>query len=142
MIALLLLAVATVALLTLFSGAGWLSGTLPGALPAGNLVAAIALCAPAGAALLLARRGTVLRRVTAGLLSASLAWLPLSLLLAGNPQFNFSGTRGTLWLVFTVSLAASTAGALVWALALDAGAAMAQGRGMSALRPSLSSRGG
>jgi len=116
-VATLLLAIAAVALAALLSGADWLAATLPGALPVGNVVAAIALCAPAGAAFALGRRGSLQRRVARVVLAASLAWLPLSLLLAGNPQLNFGGTRGTAWLLLTLSLAACVAVAMAWALA-------------------------
>jgi len=106
--ALILLPFGWVALL----GAGfeWVEGTVPGGLPAGNLLAAATLAAWPAAAVLLARPGSVARRFAAGALALALAWLPASLALAGNLGLNFQGARGTLWMALTVlTLALGTA---------------------------------
>ena len=97
--ALILLPFGWVALL----GAGfeWVEGTVPGGLPAGNLLAAATLAAWPAAAVLLARPGSVARRFAAG---------ALALALAGNLGLNFQGARGTLWMALTVlTLALGTA---------------------------------
>lgn len=114
------LAIAALVLLPL----GWISllagryelleGNLPGGLPAGNLLAAITFAAWPAAAVLIARPGSLARRLAIGALALALAWLPVSLLLAGNLALNFEGLRGTLWMGLTVlTLSAGTA-ALAW----------------------------
>lgn len=91
-----------------------LEGNLPGGLPAGNLLAAITFAAWPAAAALIARPGSLARRFAIGALALALAWLPVSLLLAGNLALNFEGPRGALWMGLTVlTLAAGTA-ALAW----------------------------
>lgn len=110
--ALILLPFGWVALL----GAGfeWVEGTLPGGLPVGNLLAAVTHAAWPAAAVLLALPGSVARRFAAGALVLALAWLPLSLALAGNLGLNFQGTRGTLWMALTVLTLALGTAALAW----------------------------
>ncbi len=116
----LLLAIALAALVVLFSGAGWLESTLPGGLPAGNVLAALALCAPAAAAALIARYGSLARRLAVAALVLALAWMPASLLLAGNPELNFGGRRGGAWLALSLALAVWAYGVLAWTLAVAA----------------------
>lgn len=93
-------------------GAGfeWVEGTVPGGLPVGNLLAAVTHAAWPAAAVLLALPGSVARRFAVGALALAVAWLPISLALAGNLGLNFQGTRGTLWMGLTVlTLALGTA---------------------------------
>lgn len=77
---------------------------LPGGLPIGNVVAAAMPCGIAGAAALLAPRGTRSRTVAVIALAASFAWLPLSIALSGNLSLNFSGQRGVVWAWFSVAV--------------------------------------
>lgn len=114
------LAIAALVLLPL----GWISllagryelleGNLPGGLPAGNLLAAITFAAWPAAAALIARPGSLARRFAIGALALALAWLPVSLLLAGNLALNFEGLRGTLWMGLTVLTLSAGAAALAW----------------------------
>lgn len=112
----LLLAVAAFATVSLVRGASYLGFVLPGGLPFGNALAAIGQCALAGAAVLLATRGTWRRRLALIALIAAIAWLPVSMLLAGNASLNFSGVRGTVWLWFTLVTLVLAFAVLLWNL--------------------------
>lgn len=114
--ALILASLAALALGLLVSGSGLPDHLLPGGLPLGNLLAAMALCSIAGAAFLLSPRGSGRGRFAAMALLASLLWLPVSVLLAGNLALNFSGARGTAWLVGSVAVVVATLAALAWAM--------------------------
>jgi hypothetical protein len=116
-IAVLLFIVAVIAVASLVSGASYLEILLPGGLPLGNVLSAIGLCAIAGAAVVLSARGTVQRRVSVAALIGAVAWLPVSIALAGNLTLNFHGGRGDAWLVFSFAVIVAVLGALIWALA-------------------------
>jgi drug/metabolite transporter (DMT)-like permease len=45
-----------------------------------------------------------------------LAWLPISIALAGNLVLNFNGSRGSVWLGFTLAIALAVFGVVGWAL--------------------------
>lgn len=90
---------------------------LPGGLPLGNVLMAIALCGFSGGALLLSPSGSARRRFAAVALAASALWLPASALLAGNLALNLSGARGTVWLAGSVVVIVAALAALGWALA-------------------------
>jgi hypothetical protein len=49
-------------------------------------------------------------------LAASAAWLPVSIVLAGNLTLNFSGWRGSVWIAFTVAVVVSAFFSFVLAL--------------------------
>ena len=115
-IVLVLLFVASFAVVSLVSGASYLEVPLPGGLPLGNALAALGLCAVAGSALGLSARGTALRAVALASLIAATAWLPTSVALAGNLALNFGGGRGSAWAVFSLGVVALVLGTLVWAL--------------------------
>lgn len=105
---LILIAVAIAALGSLFGGAGYLEWSLPGGLPLGNALTSIGLSAAAGSAFGVSRPGTLLRRFSATSLVLSVAWLPVSIGLAGNLALNFDGDRGLIWIrlsLFTFALA-------------------------------------
>jgi hypothetical protein len=93
---LLLITVASVA--ALVSGAGWLGVILPSGLPAGNAIAALGLTAPASVAVLFSTADSALRMAALGILCAAVAWLPVSIALAGNLALNFTGWRGPVWI--------------------------------------------
>ena len=97
---------------SLFAGADYISFLLPGGLPFGNVLAAGVLCGVSGAAMLIAPRNGMARRAALFALAASVAWLPLSIALAGNASLNFSGGLGTVWLWCSVGLFACVLGAL------------------------------
>jgi hypothetical protein len=111
-----LLAIAAFAVAALASGARYLEFELPGGLPLGNALAALGLCAAAGAAMPLARPGTVLRAAAWASLIAAAAWLPISIALAGNLALNFGGGRGQAWLVLSVGVLVLVFAVLAWTL--------------------------
>jgi len=111
----LLLAVAAFATISLVSGADYLGLALPGGLPLGNALTAIGLCAFAGAAFALSRRGTALRIASLTALTAAVAWLPVSMWLAGNAALNFPAARGDIWLAFSLAVVACVFATLAWA---------------------------
>lgn len=88
----------------LLSGGSFLETPLPGGLPAGNLLAAVALCSLALAAVGLSRAGTMLRYLSVASLVAASAWLPVSIALAGNLALNFDGFRGQLWIWLSLAV--------------------------------------
>jgi hypothetical protein len=112
----LLLAITAIALLSLVFGASYLETKLPGGLPVGNALTAIGLCAAAGAAIGLSRRRTTVRRVSVASLIGAVAWLPVSVALAGNLTLNFHGGHGDAWLALGIAIAATVLCALIWAL--------------------------
>lgn len=112
-----LLAIALFAVLSLVFGATYLEAALPGGLPFGNALAALGLCAVAGAAVALSTRSTALRAVSLFSLIAAAVWLPASIALAGNLALNFDGGRGLAWAVLNLGVVGLVFGALVWALA-------------------------
>ncbi|MBT8136359.1 MAG: hypothetical protein KJO54_05005 [Gammaproteobacteria bacterium] len=107
--------VTVVSVAALISGAAFLNSLLPGGLPAGNIVAACILCAPAGAAVLLSPPRTPVSYFSIAALVAAVAWLPVSIALAGNLLLNFAGPNGDIWQVQTVCSTLAAYLALAWA---------------------------
>lgn len=60
-------------------------------------------------------RGTALRRASLTVLIAAAAWLPVSVLLAGNLALNFAGDRGSIWLMLTLAVIAGVVCTFAWA---------------------------
>ncbi|MEO1247387.1 MAG: hypothetical protein AAFX56_17000 [Pseudomonadota bacterium] len=116
----LLVVVAIAAFASLFTGAGFLVWLLPGGLPLGNALTAIGLCAAGAAAIRLSPRGSFLRALSMFALGSSLLWLPVSIVLAGNLELNFSGHRGSVWIWMSIANFATVLSALVWALVRSA----------------------
>lgn len=112
-LALLVVACASVGLLV--CGGDVLEVSLFGGLPVGNAVAALAVTSVAGIPMLLSARGTVLRRVAFASFCGALAWLPVSIALAGNTALNFSGWRGSAWLIFSLVIHLVVVCVLLWA---------------------------
>ena len=79
----------------------------------GNVLGAGVFCGLAGAAVLVAPLNGMVRRLALLALAASVAWLPLSIALAGNVSLNFSGGRGVLWLWCSAALFVCVLGALI-----------------------------
>jgi hypothetical protein len=98
------------------SGAGYLEAVLPGGLPVGNAVAALGLVAAAGVPVLLSQPGSTLRVAALLTLCAAVAWLPISIALAGNLALNFTSWRGSAWLGFSLVVHFAVLGTLAWAL--------------------------
>ena len=108
---------ASAAIGSLLSGVRWLEFLLPGGLPLGNLLAVVALVAPAGAAVVLSAPASGARTfawVAAGLAAA---WLPASAILAGNLALNFRGEGWDAWLAMSAAIALATLVALASAAA-------------------------
>ena len=82
-------------------GADVLDQALPFGLNAGVAAAALSLVLVAAGPACLAGPGTPFRRLSQVALVAALAWLPVSILLAGGPQLSYSGWRSVAWLVLT-----------------------------------------
>lgn len=89
---------------SVFSGASYLQMILPGGLPFGNALTAIGLCSTSWAALLLTLKNKILRSVSLIALMASIAWLPVSIAMAGNLELNFTGSIGSTWLAASAFL--------------------------------------
>lgn len=106
----------TAAVASLLSGATYLGTALLGGLPAGNAVAAVALVFPAAIAVLLCTLGSLLRTFAVCTLCATVAWLAVSIALAGNLALNFTGWRGTVWMVWSVVVLLGVLCALVWSV--------------------------
>ncbi len=104
------------ALAALVSGSEWLGAELPGGVPLGNLLAASILFAPALAGWLAARPRTRQRLWATMTLVVALAWLPVSMLLAGNVALNFHGERGAAWLGFSAVVVVAVGVSLLWAV--------------------------
>lgn len=115
--ALVLFALAAISIGVLVFGAAYSEWILPGGLPLGNALAAIGLCSLAGSAYSLSPVGSVRRRICQAALVVTVLWLPISIALAGNLELNFSGSRGTAWLVISSATAIAALGSLVLALA-------------------------
>jgi hypothetical protein len=111
-----LLAIAVAAAASLVVGATYLERVLPGGLPIGNAVAALALVCVAAVPVLLSVRGSALRRAALVTLAAAVAWLPVSIGLAGNLSLNFAGWRGSLWLGISLAVLVAVLCTLAWAL--------------------------
>ena len=119
----------------LLSGAPVLETELPGGLPAGNLLTAVSMCALGGMALILAPRGSYARVFAHAASLAAMAWLPVSVALAGTLELNFSGDRGETWRVFSLVVLSLLGAALLWAGGLQLLAALRR-EWAPALRPS------
>ncbi len=115
--ALILFALAAISIGVLVSGASYSEWVLPGGLPLGNALAAISLCFLAGSAYNLTPVGSVRRRISQAVLVVAVLWLPISIALAGNLELNFSGSRGTVWLVISSAIAIAVVGSLALAIA-------------------------
>ncbi len=110
-----LLALAVLSMLLLLMGAAVVGVRLPGGLPMGNLLAALVFVATAIAACVLSPAGTRVVRVSRWVAAGAVAWLPLSIGLAGNLDLNFSGDRGSTWLVSSLGLLLAILATLAWA---------------------------
>jgi hypothetical protein len=111
-----LLAAAAFSIFSLATGAAYLETPLPGGLPMGNALAALSLCTLAATAVALSVRGTLLRLISLASLAAAVAWLPVSIALAGNLALNFGSERVTAWLVMSVMVAGGALCVVLWAL--------------------------
>jgi hypothetical protein len=116
LIAATLLAIAALTVVALASGATYLEAMLPGGLPLGNALAALGLCAVGGAAVALSAQETALRTMAVASLIAAAAWLPVSIVLAGNLALNFGGERGLAWVILSLGIVVLLLISFIWTL--------------------------
>lgn len=120
-VAVLLVAILAVAIGSLVSGAEWVEAPLLPAwkLPAGNLLAAFVYISSAALTIVVTRPDTLERGAAWVLVAAAVAWLPLSIGLAGNLNLNFGGGwQAELWMFYTYkALPLGCLLLLVWQLA-------------------------
>lgn len=102
---------------TLASGADLLGAPLPGGMPAGNALAWLGLLGCSTAALLLSAGSRALRALAWLVVGISAAWLPASVVLAGNLALNFWGVFGSYWLAASAALLALVFASLLLATA-------------------------
>lgn len=113
---LVLLVIFVVSVSSLFSGASFLGTALPGGLPLGNAIAALAVVSAAAIAVLLSPSESTVRVVALVVFCAAMAWLPISIALAGNLPLNFTGWRGSVWIGLSLVVSLSVLCTLVWAV--------------------------
>lgn len=115
-----LLAVVAVCVLPLAAGAERLLLVgLPGGLPLGTLLAALAFVAGAAVPVVASRPGSALRWVGGAALVAAVAWLPAGVYLSGNAALHFvddAADAERYWML-TAGLGACVLGTLLWASA-------------------------
>lgn len=105
LIALVLFTLAAISIGVLVSGVSYSERVLPGGMPLGNALASIGLCSLAGAAFCLSPEASIRRRISGAVVGVAALWLPISIALAGNLALNFSGSRGTAWLIISFATA-------------------------------------
>lgn len=110
------IAVAAFAAGSLFSGAPYLEHPLPGGLPLGNALTAAGLVALTVPAVLSSRARSAPRWASMVPLLLALAWLPVSVALAGNLALVFANGRGDTWIGLTACTAVAALGSLLLAL--------------------------
>lgn len=111
-----MIALAFLALVLLVAGWRGLEARLPGGLPIGNALSALSMILAACAAIVLSIRGSWVRLYAIAALFLAVAWLPVSIALAGNADLNFSEATGPLWLGFTAITLVASFGALPLAI--------------------------
>lgn len=110
------LAIAGVAGWLLFSGSELLDVALPFDFPAGNIAAAVMLAGLAAIPVLASVPGSRLRAVAKATLVAAIAWLPVSMAIAGGMQLHYSGWQSWLWITYTLALLLAVPVVFVWAI--------------------------
>jgi hypothetical protein len=100
----------------LFSGSDLLDVELPFAFPAGNIAAAVMLVAMAVIPVLASVEGSKLRAVARATLLLAIAWLPVSMAIAGGMQLNFSGWQSWVWMIYTLAILLLVPVVLAWAV--------------------------
>ncbi len=110
------LAIAGVAGWLLFSGSELLDVELPFDFPAGNIAAAVMLVGLAAIPVLSSMPGSRLRAVAKATLVAAIAWLPVSMAIAGGMQLSYSGWQSWAWMIYTLALLLAAPVVLGWAI--------------------------
>ena len=91
--------------------------SLPGGLPLGTLMAAVAIISASLIPVVKSNSGSFLRRAAWVLFSGSLLWLPLGIYLSGSAALNFvqDAADSQIYWRFTAGLSVCILIALVWA---------------------------
>lgn len=100
----------------LFSGSDLLDAELPFKFPAGNIAAAVMLVAAAVIPVLASVDGSKLRAVARATLLLAIAWLPVSMAIAGGMQLSFSGWQSWVWMIYTLAILLLVPVVLAWAV--------------------------
>ncbi|GAB4186255.1 MAG: hypothetical protein Tsb002_10580 [Wenzhouxiangellaceae bacterium] len=111
---LILIALLIAILALLISGHSILNILLPGGLPVGNLLAALFLLFLALLAMNLSQHGSIPRVLSVAAAVVALAWLPVSIYLAGNLHLNFNGVQGEIWSWYSIGTVLLSLVALAW----------------------------
>jgi hypothetical protein len=110
------LAIAGFAGWLLFSGSELLDVELPFDFPAGNIAAAVMLAGLAAIPVLASAPGSRLRAFAVTTLVAAIAWLPVSMAIAGGMQLHYSGWQSWLWITYTLALLLAVPVVFGWAI--------------------------
>ena len=110
------LAIASASGWLLLSGSELLDADLPFEFPAGNIAAAVMLVAAAAIPVMLGAPGSALRAVARATLILAIAWLPVSMAIAGGMQLSFSGWQGWAWIIYTLAILLLVPVVLAWAV--------------------------
>lgn len=124
-------AVAIAAGWLLFSGSELLDVALPFDFPAGNIAAAVVIVAIAAIPVVSSATGSRLRNFAKVALVAAIAWLPLSMAIAGGMQLHYSGWQAWLWMAYTCAVLLAMPILLGWSIV----AAVLHRRGRAAVAP-------
>ena len=124
-------AVAIAAGWLLLTGSELLDVALPFDLPAGNIAAAVVRGAIAAIPVLWSTPGSRLRSVAKATLVASIAWLPVSMAIAGGMELRYSGWHAWLWMTYTCVVLLAVPILLGWSIV----AALLQRRGRAVVAP-------
>lgn len=110
------LAIAITAGWLLFSGSDLLDVELPFSFPAGNIAAAVMLVALAAVPVLSSPPGSRLRAIAKATFVAAIAWLPVSMAIAGGMQLHYSGWQSWVWIAYTLALMLAVPIVLGWTI--------------------------
>lgn len=108
--------VALVAAWLLLSGSELLDVELPFDFPAGNIAAAVVLVAIAAIPVLSSASGSRLHSLAKAALVAAIAWLPVSMAIAGGMQLHYSGWQAWFWMAYTCAVLLAVPILLGWSI--------------------------
>ena len=108
--------VAVVSAWLLLSGSELLDVELPFDFPAGNIAAAVVLVAIAAIPVLSSAPGSRLHSLAKATLVASIAWLPVSMAIAGGMELRYSGWHAWLWMAYTCAVLLAVPILLGWSI--------------------------
>ncbi len=128
-----LLSAAAVSVLSLLDGGPRLADAacpraFPVACPPGTPWRRSPCARSAGAAVLSSRPASWLRGLSWFACAVALAWLPVSILMAGNPELNFANGRGDAWIALSLATAGVVAGSGLLVACAAVGRLLTRGR--------------